>query len=117
MEYCITIRALIDIKRKDKAVAHAERLFPDLPIELTGRYWKDPSLWEFTAKHLVGYTDDKTALWETLRYFSGAASNWTIITGPTEPVFDTLLSAIADNTDGTGLTWCSIELIRQTTET
>ena len=112
MEYTLNIRAFLDIKRKDKANAHASRLFPDLPFENVGRYWKDERQWEFRIHHTCEYPDDKTALWETLTYFGRILPNWLITVGPNDDTFELLINAVGENQDGTGLTWCNFELRR-----
>ena len=95
MNYVLNVRAFFDIKSKDKAVAHAERLFPHLPIGIVGKYYKDDSLWEATLQQDCQYGDDKTALWETLTYFSEISRRWQIVIGPLED--DTIISAVAEN--------------------
>ena len=113
MHYTLTVRALFNIKQKDKATIHANRLFPGLPIRIIGKYHKDDTLWEATLYHDCEYADDKTALWETLAYFDEVQRNWTIITGPNGRSFESVVSAIAENYDQTGLAWCNFELLRQ----
>lgn len=112
MEYNLCVRAFIDITRKDKANAYAERLFPGLPIKNAGRYWKDENQWEIRINHDVEYDDDKTALWESLRYFCRILPSLQITSGPNEDEFDVVVIAMGQNSDGTGLTWCSFELNR-----
>ena len=112
MDYTLKVRAFIDIKRKDKAIAYAERVFRDLPVRLVGRYYKDDSLWECRVDHQCEYPDDKTALWETLVYFSAVESNWQLLVCPNSE-YETVVSATSNtNYDNTGTTWCHFELIR-----
>lgn len=112
MDYTLHVRALVDIKRKDKADAHAVRLFAPLPIVNVGRYWKDNSQWEFRLTRDCEYSDDKTALWETLTFFHEVVRNWRITIGPNNEDYELLIRAIGENHDNTGLTWCSFELWR-----
>lgn len=112
MEYTLNVRAFIDIKLKEKANAHAARLFPGLSLQNKGRYWKDERQWEIQVNQGVEYCDDKTALWETLRYFHRVVPNWLITVGPNDDAFELLIRAIGENSDGTGLTWCSFEICR-----
>jgi len=112
MDYILNVRSFLDIKRRDKAIAYAERLFPDLPTKIVGRYYKDDSLWECVINHEIDYPDDKTALWETLTYFSAIRSNWLLLVCPNSD-FDTVVSATAESRDGTGMTWCHFELLRR----
>lgn len=113
MIYTLSVRALFDMPHKGKAAVHAERLFPHLSIHIVGKYYKDDSLWEATACKDFEYLDDKTALWETLAYFGEIQQNWLILTGPNPPDFETVVSAVAENHDQKGLTWCSYELLRK----
>lgn len=112
MEYTLHARAFMEIKRKEKATAHAKRLFRHVPVENQGRCWKNTSQWEFRAAHNCDYTDDQTALWETLRFFSEILPNWSIQIGPSDDAFELVISAIAESTDNTGLAWCHFELWR-----
>jgi hypothetical protein len=111
-QHSVIVRAFFDIKRKDKVIAHTGRRFPGLKVQVVGKYWKDESLWEATAQQEYEYCDDKAALWETLTYFSRVSAQWTILSGPNGPEFQTLIEAVAENNDGTGLTWCHFELCR-----
>jgi hypothetical protein len=113
MNYTLAVRAFFNINRKDKATIHANRLFPGLPIRILGKYYKDDTLWEATLHHDCEYVDDRTALWETLTYFAEVQRNSTIMTGPNGPGYDSVVSAVTENHDQTGLTWCNFELLRQ----
>ena len=112
MDYTLHARALIDIKRKDKAAAHASRLFRHIPVVNVGRYWKGAEQWEFRVAHDCEFADDKTALWETLQFFHGVLRNWQITVGPNNERYELLIAAVGECHDGQGLTWCSFELWR-----
>ena len=116
MNYSLHVRALLSIVRKDKATAHAQRLFPGLPITCAGRYWKDDSLWEFTASASWEFASDQTALWETLKYFNEVHSQqWNVQFVP-ESCYEVLVWGIAENNVNNGWTWCNFELRRPTIE-
>lgn len=112
MEYTLNVRAFLEFKRKEKANAHAARLFPKLPFENVGRYWKDDRQWEIRIHYDCEYTDDKTALWEILSYFKQVLPNWLLTLGPNDTSFELLFRALGENCVGTGLTWCNVEVWR-----
>lgn len=111
MTYLLSVRALLKIVRKEKAFAHAQRQFPGLTIACSGHYWKDDSLWEFTAQHAWEFPDDQAALWETLKYFGEVDAQWTIQFRP-NPRYEVLIWGIAENNDGFW-SWCHYELRRE----
>jgi len=113
MRYTLLIRALVNIKQKEKAEKHLARLFPGIAAKIEGRYWKDQSLWEANVRRDFDYPNDYAALWETLCYLRGAAANWMITSGPNDASFEVVVSGIFDRDDGTGLVWCSFQLLRE----
>ena len=112
MRYILLLRALVNIKRKEKAEEHLSRLFPGMTAKVDGRYWKDPSLWEANLRREVEFPSDQAALWEILSYLRSAAATWTITSGLNDASCDDLVSGIFDRRDGTGLVWCSYSLLR-----
>lgn len=111
MQYALSVRAFLSVVHKDKAIALSLRLFPGLPVECVGRYWKDDSLWEFTAQQQWEFPDDQKALWETLSYFYQLHSQWQLQFAPDEHN-ETLVSGTAENNFNTGWSWCHFELGR-----
>ena len=69
LDYVLNIRAFFNTTSKQKAERFVAATFPELPVSVVGTYWKDDSLTEATLGLDIEYCDDKTALWETMRYF------------------------------------------------
>lgn len=112
MPYTLLLHVLVNIQRKEKAEAHLTRLFPGMAANIDGRYWKDQSLWEANLRRNFDYPNDYVALWETLSFLRGAAANWMINSGPNDASCEVVAGGIVENDDGTGLVWCSFELLR-----
>lgn len=110
MEFTLIIEALVDIKHKGKAEKYAARLFPNLPFTNAGRYLENDHQWEFRVQHDCDFTDDKSALWETMTYFSGLHPQWTIA-GPNDPKYEIVISGGYESHDS-ALTWLRYELWR-----
>lgn len=113
MHYTLLLRALVNIKQKEKAEEHLARLFPGIAARVDGRYWKDQSLWEANLRLAFDYSDDHAALWETLSYLRRAIANWVITSGPNDASSDEVVTGIFEQRDEPGLVWCSFQLLRE----
>ena len=111
MNFLLNVHFLVNVKMRDKAIAHAERLFPDLPVRLLGNYEFDHSQWEFAIEKECDFTDEKTALWEVLTTFSGVGCQWRLTVCPNTK-YGTVVAATAEDREGTGMTWCDFKLMR-----
>jgi len=116
MRYILHLRALVNIKQKEKAESHLARLFDGIAAKIDGRYWKDQTLWEGNLQREVDFPNDYAALWATLSYLRGAAADWMINSGPNDASCADVVSgvySIYDRTDAIGMVWCSFELLRE----
>jgi len=59
----------------------------------------------------VVYPDDKTAMWETMRYFMNITDQWRF-RGPYDNSNDTVLGSIVSVPCGNLITWCKFDLLR-----
>ena len=111
LDYVLSIRAFFNTTSKQKAGRFVSATFPGLPVAVVGPYWKDESLMEASAGIDVAYPDDKTAMWETMRYFMNITDQWRF-RGPYGHSSDTVLGGIVSVPCGKHMTWCSFDLLR-----
>ena len=111
LDYVLSIRAFFNTTSKQKAGRFVSATFPGLAVAVVGPYWKDESLMEASAGIDVAYPDDKTAMWETMRYFMNITDQWRF-RGPYGHSSDTVLGGIVSVPCGKHMTWCSFDLLR-----
>ncbi len=111
MEYQLKIRAFFDVTTKNKAQKFSERLFTDLSPIVKGKSWSDEKLWEVTCHKVFRYTDDREALFETMKYFYKIEQEW-LINGPQEKGNEVLVSGVFSTDSDQLLKWCNYKLLR-----
>lgn len=112
MDFMLNVTFLVNSKRRDKAIAHAERLFPGMPVRLLGNYEIGPSQWEFSVEREYDFADEKTAFWEILSSFSDVGCQWRLTVCPNLK-YETVVAATAEDHAATGMTWCDFKLSRK----
>ena len=110
--FTLRLRAFINVARKEKAESHATRLFRGVATKVEGRYWKNKRLWEVSGVKECEHDTDQSALWETLKYFRDISAQWTIVSGPNDDTFETVVAAVYEGASDDLLSWCSFELLR-----
>jgi hypothetical protein len=109
LDYTLHIRAFFDTTSTDDAARFALATFPDLPVTITGPYWKIETLTEAVLHHDIVYADDDVAYRDTLAYFHRIATDWMLRGPDSESVIDGLTAT----TCGQHMTWCHFELVRR----
>lgn len=108
MKYTLHIRAFFDTTSLDDAARFAESTFPELPIEITGPYWKIDTLTEAVPHHDVDLPDDSAAYDGMLAYLNRISTDWEL-RGPHN---ETVIDGIVASPRGDHMTWCHFELMR-----
>lgn len=111
MNYKVHIRAFFETTNRNKADYYAREAFAGLCVQVVGPSLKNESLMEVTAAKSIEYSDDKTALWETIQFLSAIGGRWEFHEGPNESgtVFSALTTWASHHPQ---LRWCHVTASR-----